>query len=1101
MAIRTVQNSFVSGELSPELWGRHDLKAYFSGAAKIKDMVVRRTGGARKRQGTDLLLDLTDYPGCRLIPFFYDRATSFILMFHGQKLYVIGKNAAGAYDFLKHFTGEVGSSGYYAFGIGIEWEIYSIATQFADKDLPGLRHYQAGDTVFLTCPGYQACKLVRMSDLSWSISYMTGAVTVPVPGAMTASPSGFHDVTDNYPASRLDYALFAVKGGVASAPRKVSAATSLPWIAGAQVALSFTPDLASGVDGYYIGKKSGSYYGMLAELWPTREAVSLTSPAKTYASSGISALAWTTSWLLSDNHATDLRVADPSVKEATEIKMLVNRFAFHVPRGADGWSTAEFYRSTSFTVGRVRVFFGARTADASRQNVVSPDYSAAPPTVKVAHLSGTTWVTDYEGAPPTAESSGYAEFTIGYTGSVNRIRVSVANASGSDTGVVLRGISIINRSSVYVSAGAWTLGGTATAYVSRGVTGRTDSATYYTATYLDANSGAEESERGQTEAESCTPLRYLKPHPTPMALTLYDSGGGVMAGAVKLTAAAHFAVNEIRVYPGALTAGLPLYTPGTIQEHTSNTDGAKILYTLNGTDWLALTGTFAIADQYGDNPVSIQVPESTDAAIKDAAVGWGLALIAKDPTKPVLVRGVQFFATTVVSTFVDQNHTPGKLIDAQSYIAPGSSDMDCDVMGVWQQRTVLAAAPGLPFSMWFSTVGDLTNWYANRPMTDADAFSVSIPATTASKILHLMTGRRMMVFTESGVYVVEGSESEGFGYRTCRITEACGTGACAVPPVGVRSSALYVAADGRTLTELKYDLAEDGLKPIDRSVLAAHMTEASNVARLAWQAAPDGVLWVLLASGELLSFTFLPDHEVYAWSRHAVARGECRVLDVVAPGSINEEQADNEGAGDVFLLVDDGTRVTLERLRPPVSSDSPTLAAAVCLDRMQVVSFAAAGNEILPAVFYPEGTALAAVSLDTGEVRAAVANAATVTLAGAVVTGRWAVGYPVSGELDTLRPEMPDRNVQGIAKNVTDMLVRVRRSGSVAVRPTAGGLAAVAVPPATAAESGRVALYSGDLKVSPRGYINTHGGITLTAAGPWPAEILCLVQTIQIGDA
>ncbi len=1102
--LRTVQNSFVSGEISPALYGRHDLKAYFNGAARIENFTVRKAGGLRKRAGTDVLLDLTDFPGCRLVPFFYSRDTSFLLLFQGGKVYVIGKNAAGAYDFLKRYTGAAGGSGYYLFGTGADWEIYAPDTQYADKDLPGLKWYQAGDTVFLTCPGYQACRIRRLADLSWSVSYMTAAVTVPTPGALTAAPSGFHDVSSGYPASRTDYALFAVKGGVVSAPRKVSASVTLPWIAGAQVSLAFTPDLASGVEGYYIAKKSGAFYGMLAEMWPTREAVGLTAaPAKTYASSGVPSAGWAASWLLSSDHAADLRAADPNAKASREIKMPVSKYAVHVPKGADGLARAVFYKSgATFNVGKVRVFFGARTSDAARQNAVGPDYSHAPPRVIVEHLAGTAWAADFDGAAPGAASTGYSEITIAYAGTTTKVRVSVVPGSASDTGVVLRGIAVINRSAAYLTAGTWTLESSATAYASVGAEGLTDSASCYSSAYLDVNSDAEAADRDAYVERSCAPARYLKPHATPCALTLYDSGSGVMAAAVKLAAASHFAVNEIRIYPGAACAGKPLHTPGVLQTNTSNTAGCKILYTLNGSTWLKLDGTFSIADQYGENPVSIQIPETTASEIRDAAIGWGVELIAADASKPVLVRGAQFFVTTVASNFVDQNHTPGALVDAQTCLSPGDSDMDCEIVTVWQQRTALAASASLPFTLWFSQTGDLNNWYANRPMTDGDAFSVSIPATVASKILHLLSDRQLTVFTESGVYVVAGSDGEGFGYRTCRINRACGVGACGVAPVWVQAAALYVASDGRTLTELRYDLASDGLVPIDRSVLSAHLTETANVSRLAWQPAPDGLLWVLLDDGTLLSFTYLPEHEVFAWARHPLAGGACGVLDIVASGSVDETRAGCEGAGDVFLLVSAGGRVTLERLRSPCASDWPSLAEAVCLDRMQTVHNAAANADFLPAVPYPAGDALTAVSLETGEVRACVAGSESgiVNVSGAPVSGMWALGYPAAARVDTLRPELPDRNVQGIAKNVTDILIRVRRARGVSVRPSAGGLADVTTPAQAAAAGGRIVLYSGDFKVVPRGYVNTHGGITAGSADPWPAEILSLVQTVQMGE-
>lgn len=441
--IRTVQNSFVSGEISPQLYSRHDLKAYFNGAKRLPNFIVRKAGGLRKRSGSDLLLNLGEEPSVRLVPFFYDRSTCILLLLSGQKLYFIVRDAKGVYSLLKKYSGETGASSLEASVLDANLSVYSLTTQYADEDLPFLSYYQAGDTVFLTCRGYQACKVQRQTDLSWTLEYMTGTITVPTPATLQADPYGFHDVGTNYPASKVDYALFAVKGGVISAPKKASASITVPWIAGAQVAVSFTPDLSTGIDGYKIGKKSGSYYGLLAEILPTRTAVGLTG--KTYSTSGVSALDWVSSWRASTNHASDLRESDPDAKTSAEIKMIVNRYAIHVPKASDGLARAEFYNSGGFTVGEVWICFGARTADSAKQNAVLADYSAPLPPVLIQKLSGSTWVTVWEGTAPSASPSGSAVFPVSDPASMTRLRVSVGLSSDADTGVVLRGIAVFNK--------------------------------------------------------------------------------------------------------------------------------------------------------------------------------------------------------------------------------------------------------------------------------------------------------------------------------------------------------------------------------------------------------------------------------------------------------------------------------------------------------------------------------------------------------------------------------------------------------------------------------------------------------------------------------
>ena len=174
--IRTVQNSFVSGEIDPALHGRHDLKAYYSGAALIDNLIVRKAGGLRKRQGTDIIADLSDYPGCRVIPFFFDRTNCSLIVLHSQTARFLDQQPDGTFAFARDADDEI-----YALA-GMPW---------ADADLASVRFSQLGDTVFLTAPGYQAAKLIRYSPSAWKLTLMTGLVTVPAPPALTAMASGF----------------------------------------------------------------------------------------------------------------------------------------------------------------------------------------------------------------------------------------------------------------------------------------------------------------------------------------------------------------------------------------------------------------------------------------------------------------------------------------------------------------------------------------------------------------------------------------------------------------------------------------------------------------------------------------------------------------------------------------------------------------------------------------------------------------------------------------------------------------------------------------------------------------------------------------------
>jgi len=87
MNTRTVQLSFAGGEIAPELYGRPDAVQYRTGAAQLKNWVVKPQGPARTRPGLRHVATSTATAAPRLVPFIYST---------GQSLVVeVSRNAAG----------------------------------------------------------------------------------------------------------------------------------------------------------------------------------------------------------------------------------------------------------------------------------------------------------------------------------------------------------------------------------------------------------------------------------------------------------------------------------------------------------------------------------------------------------------------------------------------------------------------------------------------------------------------------------------------------------------------------------------------------------------------------------------------------------------------------------------------------------------------------------------------------------------------------------------------------------------------------------------------------------------------------------------------
>ena len=457
---------------------------------------------------------------------------------------------------------------------------------------------------------------------------------------------------------------------------------------------------------------------------------------------------------------------------------------------------------------------------------------------------------------------------------------------------------------------------------------------------------------------------------------------------------------------------------------------------------------------YSEAPVTLAVEQPVMA---DSEV-YTVTMTAQDGTTPILVRGLMLCSDTATQTFVDDNINVVDITGLQEKLTVGDSGMDADLCDVWEQRLVMASSRNLPFSVWFSAVGDIYNFYANRPQTMADAFSVSIPPVAASRILHMVSGRWLLFFTEAGEYMCGGG-AEGFGYATINIRRTSNVGAHEdIPPIQTESQLLFVASDARSLYEMRYDLSQDNVVPQEISAMAHHLTENASIVKVAYQRFPDSILWCLLSDGNLLSMTYMPEQQVIAWARHSFGETNMKLVDIHCPGS--SFAADGLETMSSVVLVwtceDEPGSVWLERMRSHVTLDTVPEGEARCADHL--------GYDEAD---YPGGE-----------------DPAT----------------DVAAELVTLRPESPDFNSMALAKTILDCAVRLRRSGCVSIAPLRGTLPAQSSQ-AAVVEDNAVVLVTGDVKVLPRSYHNDDGQMVVRSADAWPCEVESVLFNMDLGVA
>lgn len=153
---------------------------------------------------------------------------------------------------------------------------------------------------------------------------------------------------------------------------------------------------------------------------------------------------------------------------------------------------------------------------------------------------------------------------------------------------------------------------------------------------------------------------------------------------------------------------------------------------------------------------------------------------------------------------------------------------------------------------------------------DDDAIEATLSAAQANAIEFLVPRSSLWVGTAGGEWTVGGAAGEAVSPLSIKAAQQGAAGVAPVRPESVGRASLFVQRSGRKIRELAYHFESDGLASRDLTLLSEHITEGG-IRELAYVQEPDSVLYCLRADGTLLSLTYEPEHEVYAWARQVTA--------------------------------------------------------------------------------------------------------------------------------------------------------------------------------------------------------------------------------------
>lgn len=174
-----------------------------------------------------------------------------------------------------------------------------------------------------------------------------------------------------------------------------------------------------------------------------------------------------------------------------------------------------------------------------------------------------------------------------------------------------------------------------------------------------------------------------------------------------------------------------------------------------------------------------------------------------------------------------------------------------------------------PQTLWSSASAAFNNMNTSSPSKDSDAISRTIASREVNEIRHLLSLNVLLVWTSGAVWKAwAGAQADVMTPANCAVKPQSYEGVSDVPPIGTESSALYVTASGKKVRDVAYEFASDSFQGRNLSILAGHLFEGRTIEEWAYARDPDGIVWCVRSDGVLLGFTYLKEHDVYAWSRH-----------------------------------------------------------------------------------------------------------------------------------------------------------------------------------------------------------------------------------------
>jgi len=218
---------------------------------------------------------------------------------------------------------------------------------------------------------------------------------------------------------------------------------------------------------------------------------------------------------------------------------------------------------------------------------------------------------------------------------------------------------------------------------------------------------------------------------------------------------------------------------------------------------------------------------------------------------------------TITTAFTNTNATAAFKLGAFSDTTGHPS-----CVSFFEQRLVFAGTSDEPQTLYFSKSGDYENMTTGTNADDAMVYTIA--SNQVNKIRYLKSVRTLLIGTTGGEFTVSADGTDAAVTPTnIQIRRQSSFGAANVDAQPAGNAILFLQRAKRKIRELAYNYDTDGYIAPDLCILNETVTD-SGINEMAYQQAPDSILWAVRDDGVLSGLTYQRTDNVVAWHRHLI---------------------------------------------------------------------------------------------------------------------------------------------------------------------------------------------------------------------------------------